>query len=89
MRSRRLGVGGQAEIGYRAMLTRSRWQPEDLARALGWPLERVTAVLAELCAEGLVMIPPSKPVLFVRYSRVSRFRRWPPAASALAARPRR
>ncbi|MET0135549.1 MAG: LuxR C-terminal-related transcriptional regulator, partial [Kibdelosporangium sp.] len=55
MKSHRLGVGGQAEIGYRALLTRSRWQPVDLARALAWPAERVTAVLAELRAEGLVM----------------------------------
>jgi hypothetical protein len=58
MKSHRLGVGGLAEIGYWAMLTRSRWQPEDLARALVWPPERVTAVLAELLvlrmlAEGL------------------------------------
>lgn len=55
MKSHRLGVGGQAEIGYRAMLTRPRWQPDELARALAWPLERATAVLAELCSEGLVM----------------------------------
>jgi hypothetical protein len=55
MKSHRLGVGGQAEIGYRALLTRSRWQPGDLARALAWPPELVTAVLAELRAEGLVM----------------------------------
>ncbi|MEV4312858.1 LuxR C-terminal-related transcriptional regulator [Actinocrispum sp. NPDC049592] len=55
MKSHRLGVGGQAEIGYRAMLTRPRWQPEELARALAWPHERAAAVLAELRAEGLVM----------------------------------
>ncbi|TCO62653.1 helix-turn-helix transcriptional regulator [Actinocrispum wychmicini] len=55
MKSHRLGVGGQAEIGYRAMLTRPRWQPDELARALAWPPERAAAVLAELCAEGLVM----------------------------------
>jgi hypothetical protein len=55
MKCHGLGVGNLAEIGYRAMLARSRWQPEDLARVLAWPNERVTAVLAELRAEWLAM----------------------------------
>jgi hypothetical protein len=55
MKCHGLGVGNLAEIGYRAMLTRTRWQPEDLVRALAWPHERVAAVLAELRAEGLAM----------------------------------
>jgi hypothetical protein len=55
MKSHRLGVGDQVEIAYRWMLTRSRWHPDDLARALAWPIEWVTTVLAELRAEGLAM----------------------------------
>jgi hypothetical protein len=55
MKSHRLGVGGQAEIGYRALLTRSRWQPDCLAHALAWSVQDGAGALAELRAEGLVM----------------------------------
>jgi hypothetical protein len=55
MKSHRLGVGGQAEIGYRALLTRPRWQPDCLAHALAWPVSDGAGVLAELRSEGLVM----------------------------------
>nr|WP_198151421.1 LuxR C-terminal-related transcriptional regulator [Kibdelosporangium sp. MJ126-NF4]CEL15368.1 regulatory protein [Kibdelosporangium sp. MJ126-NF4]CTQ95593.1 regulatory protein [Kibdelosporangium sp. MJ126-NF4] len=55
MKSHRLGVGGQAEIGYRALLTRSRWQPERLEHALAWSADQGATVLAELRSEGLMM----------------------------------
>jgi sugar-specific transcriptional regulator TrmB/DNA-binding CsgD family transcriptional regulator len=51
---KRIGLGKQAELAYRTLLLRPRWQPAMIARVLGWSADQVGEVLTSLRDDGLI-----------------------------------
>ncbi len=49
-----IGLSRSAELVYRTMLGRLRWQRPDLAQALGWSPDEVRRVVDNLHSDGLV-----------------------------------
>ena len=54
MRQRWIGLEARAEIVYRTMLRRPRWQIVDLANALGWREPEVRTLVEQLSTDALI-----------------------------------
>lgn len=56
-----IGLARSAELVYRTMLGRVRWQRTDLAQTLGWSEEEVRRVVENLHSDGLVTASADEP----------------------------
>jgi DNA-binding CsgD family transcriptional regulator len=61
MREISIGLARSAELVYRTMLGRVRWQRVELAQALGWSEDEVRRVVENLHSDGLVSASADEP----------------------------